>query len=186
MIGRSATLSTVSISGTPTAADTSYVLNAIDSVSAVYETTMGTAETWQISRVSINLDSELAPRSAVGSAFAIGIRMGQVSAKGSMRIYAEHTASETGGLYDILQAYESGTKRNGLALIVKDSTSNTYPIYLVFMFQDFFITNASVPIGGINDDLFLDVEFMAQVDPAAVNGLSGAGTAFSIHYLDAN
>jgi hypothetical protein len=179
--------STSSVAGTPVAASTQQVLNPIDSISAIYEGRQGVAETWKVASLTLNINNDFAPRSALGTIGAIGIRLGRAAVTGTMRIYAEHGAAETGGIKDMIDSYlarssrsESSTVPGALGIVLRDTVSSPN-IYSTFMLHKYFITDAPVAVGGNGEDLFLDLSFSAQVHPSTTGGANLAPVAFSIH-----
>lgn len=188
-LGKNGAQSTGTVSGGPVAAATSQLLNSIDHVTAVYEGRQGLAETWKVANLSLNIANDFAPRNAVANLGAVGIRMGRANVTGSMRLYVEHGVSETGGIKDIMDSYLAGTSRSesatmpgALGIVLTDAGSPA--IRSTIMLHKYFITNANVAVGGNNEDLFLDVEFAAQVNPLVGEGTTGAITSprsFSVH-----
>lgn len=170
--GKNVAQSTSSIAGTPVAVGTGQICNAIDHVLALYEHSMGTAETWKTSRLSININSPINPITAIGNLGAIGVRIGRPTVTGNMNIWVEHTSGETHGVKDIHDAYLAGTQRNGIAVHLGATGATRY----VFMFQKYGISNSGFPVGGNDSDFFMPLEIAAAVN-------STTSTAFSVFKL---
>lgn len=162
---------------------TTQIANAVDNVIAIRENNMANPEVWKVSRVSINVNSPAEPRFAISDSDgtqpgAIGVALRPFSATASVRLYVEHAASETGGIKDIIDDYLGGTSRAGFAILVKDQ-EDTNEYVTVFHFNKYRITNASIPIAGNDQDLFLDLEIAAE-QQSGTGGSTGPW-AFSVH-----
>jgi hypothetical protein len=188
-IGKNVTQSTTSITTfTANTVLTTQIANAVDNIIAIRENGNGAGETWKVSRFSLNLSSPADPRFSLSDAAgtqpgAIGVSLRQFSATATMRIYVEHATAETGGVKDIMDAYLSGTSRAGFAVIVADNT-DAAAYHSVFQFQQYKVTNASIAIGGNDQDLFLDLEIAAEQKAGSGDTFSGAALgpwAFSLH-----
>ena len=188
-IGKNVVQSTVSITTiSANSVLTTQIANAVDNIIAIRENGNGSGETWKVSRFSLSLSSPADPRFALSDAAgiqpgAISVALRPFSATATLRIYVEHGAAETGGVKDILDAYLSNESRDGLAIIVAD-TQDTSSYHTIFQFQQYKITNASIPIGGNDQDLFLDLEIAAEQKSgtgATHSGASSGPWAFSMH-----
>lgn len=139
--------------GSPTAAPTNDVMNSIDNVSAVIEGTAASAPLG-ITELSIELDNNLRARPQVGTLGAISIGAGTVDVKGKLQTYY---SSKT-----IFDKWLNHTT-TGLAFMLTDSAGQRYVVVMPRVkFSD-----GGRAGGGINTDVFMDLDYEALVDSSA-------------------
>lgn len=143
-LGKSATSQTATTGdGSPTAAATDGVMNAIDNVSAVLEN----GSSYDVAAVNFQLQNNLRARLQVGTLGAVSIGSGTVSLSGGHQAYYE---SQT-----IIDKYLNDTETS-LAIIFSKAT-DAY----VFEFPAMKYSSGQRVAGGINQDVLADMQFTA-------------------------
>lgn len=184
-VGKNVVQATTSDASAVNAIATTQIANAIDNVVFLREGSMDPKETWKVASFALNVTSPAEPRYAISdepgaTPGAISLALRPFGATATLRVYVEHADDETNGVKDIIDAYLSGSERNGLAVILRDDPSGSGVKYdTVFHFNKYKITRADIPIGGNDQDLFLEMEITAVQDTSA--GPAGSPWSFMVH-----
>jgi len=186
--GKNVTQHTASIAAGFDPILTTQIANALDNVIQIREGAMSPAEGWKVASFSLNVNSPAEPRYAISDApniapGAVGMALRPMSATATLRVFVEHALGETDGVQAIMDSYLAGTERNGLAIVLADNVAAA-KTHTIFHFNKYKLTRCDVPIGGNDQDLFLEMEIAAVQDPNA--GLNHDATslgpwAFMIH-----
>lgn len=147
--GRSMEDATATIGTGYTAAPTNDVLNAIDNVTAIREG--GTITTLDVSELSVGFNNNLRAQMAIGSAFAIGIGLGEFGADGSIKAYFSSLA--------LLNKYLDYTPTS-LSFRLIDAAGNM----LIVTLPRVKFTNGQVVVQGKNGDVMADMSYTAMYD----------------------
>lgn len=143
--------------GSPTAASTNSVMNAVDHVSNVREG--GAAATFDITSLSLNLDNALRDQPAVGSVANIGIGEGTVNVTGNLEIYFADDAEYAKHLNDT---------ESSLSFITTDSAGNAY----VWDIPRLKYGAGNPQAGGKDQDVLVSLDFTAFRDATDGNTIT--------------
>ncbi|MBB76530.1 MAG: hypothetical protein CMJ75_18655 [Planctomycetaceae bacterium] len=147
-LGKSQTSNTATVGdGSPTAAPTDGVMNAIDNVVAVYEN----GSTYDVTQLSFDLNNNLRARLQVGTLGAISLGTGTVSVTGAHQGYY---ASKT-----VMDKYLNDTVSSLAFIFVKDTDA------YVIEFPQIKYSSGQRVAGGINQDIIADMQWTAYRDP---------------------
>jgi hypothetical protein len=136
--------------GSPTAASTTSVLNAIDNVTAVTEG--GSAFGGDILQISLDVNNNSRPKPAVGVLGPMDIGFGQFQVTGSMQAYFEDRA--------LYEKYLNNTA-SSFTFTLTDVAGNSYLVNLPKLKW----SDGNVITPGNNQDVIADMTFTAYRDP---------------------
>ena len=134
--------------GTPTAANSNSIFNAVDNVTVLKEG--GSTYSDKVMSLSLNVENNLRANQSVGSLEATRIGFGQFNVSGSMSVYFQNQ-----GVFD---KFVNGTD-SSIEFTLSDGT-NSYNVLIPKVEY----TAANVTAGGANSDVMAEVEFTAKYD----------------------
>lgn len=134
--------------GSPTAAPTGLVMNAIDHVVQLRQG--GSLATFDSTGLTISGTNNLREQPAIGSLGPVGIGLGAVNISGSLDVYFEDRT--------MLDLYRSFTETS-LSVRFQDTAGNAY----IYDIEGVLFTSGGAPITGQNADVMLTMNFMAKV-----------------------
>ena len=137
--------------GTPTAAPTAEVMNAVDNVGEIKEAGVA-IDGICISSLSINVDNSLRAINCIGTLGASDIGAGRCNVTGSLLTYFSD-----GSLYD---KYLNNTATS-LSFKVTGNDGNSY----TFTLPRIKLTQGTVQAGGIDQDVMAEFQIQALADP---------------------
>lgn len=135
--------------GSPTAAPTNDVMNAIDHVAAIYEG--ATAET-DVTQLNFTLNNGLRPRLQVGTLGAVSVGEGTVNVTGTLQQFYETKT---------LMDKHLNMTPTSLAVVFTDGAGNS----CVIEFPRLKFTSGQRVAGGLNQDIIADMQFTAYRHP---------------------
>lgn len=133
-----------------TASTTTQVVNATANVGSLVEA--GVPLVTGIQSISLNLDNALRNQMAVGNKFPIGVGYGRQTVSGSITAYFED-----GALYDKFLNHSTSS----LSFNVSDGNGQSMRIELPRVY----FASASPTLAGIDQDVVMNLEFTAVIDP---------------------
>lgn len=154
-LGSKAESAAATAAGTPVAASTTSVMNAVDNVVAILED----GAVYGSTAFTMALTNNLRERPEIAALGAISIGAGKVGVTGTLEAYFETKA--------VMDKYLGNTPTK-LAVIFQDDAGNGY----VFDFPQVKYTNGRRSGGGINTDIFALVDWTAYKDPTELNTIS--------------
>ena len=134
--------------GTPTAANSNSIFNAVDNVTVLKEG--GSTYSDKVMSLSLSVENNLRANQSVGSLEATRIGFGQFNVSGSMSVYFQNQ-----GVFD---KFVNGTD-SSIEFTLSDGT-NSYNVLIPKVEY----TAANVTAGGANSDVMAEVEFTAKYD----------------------
>lgn len=134
--------------GTPTAANSNSIFNAVDNVTVLKEG--GSTYSDKVMSLSLTVENNLRANQSVGSLEATRIGFGQFNVSGSMSVYFQNQ-----GVFD---KFVNGTD-SSIEFTLSDGT-NSYNVLIPKVEY----TAANVTAGGANSDVMAEVEFTAKYD----------------------
>ena len=143
--------------GSPTAAATNEVFNAIDNVQGIREGY--SPVTLDLQSLSFTLNNNTRPQAALGSAQAVGIGIGRALIQGSIRAYFETR--------DIMESYTNFTASD-FTFRLEDAAGNAY----YFDMPQLKYSQGRRVIGGIDQDIIADMQFTAYLEPTSGKSLT--------------
>jgi hypothetical protein len=112
-----------------------------------------------IRSLTININANRAPRPAVGHRTPIGVRGGRVEVTGSITAYFENQT--------LLNKFIQHTPTS-LSVPLTDSAGHTITISIPYLFY----SGGNPDIPGVNEDVMLTMDWMAQRDPSTGNTIT--------------
>lgn len=160
-MGKSLTAASSSASsGTPTAASTTSVYNAINNVTVLNEG--GSSYADKVTSLSLTIDNNLRQNVAIGTSAPSGIGFGQFLASGTMTVYFSSSA--------VFDKFVAGTD-SALAFTLSDLGGSAKTVN--FNLPNIEYTSATVLAGGVNSDVMAEVGFTAKYQSTANSGIGG-------------
>lgn len=135
--------------GSPTAADTTRSMNAVDNIKGVY---LGTSlSTLDVTNFNFSISPALRDKAAIGNLAMVGIGSGTQIATINLEAYLEDETQ--------LQDYLNFTETS-LALVIEDGVGNAY----IFDFPSVVPATGEDPTGGLDQDVIQRLSYEAFLD----------------------
>lgn len=152
-MGKGATVQGPTVgNGVPTAAATNNVMNAVDNITNILIDGLSPGAGVYFTEVSWELDNSLREQPAIGSLTNIGIGYGRTHVTGTIASYFQNRT--------MLDKYLNFTQF-GLSFNAVDSAGNRY----VYHFPALKLSSGEAPTGGNDQDVVVNLEFMAKRHP---------------------